>query len=206
MPSTSTPPIGIRAVAHDDRDAVPARRPHAVGHRVHVGVDARADVLQVDDQRVDDRAACPASARGCRCRARTPGRGGRRRRARRAGSRSCCPARRTETRAAARTARRPRRGGPRAADRRCGGASVDRGRIGDEADTTAAQAAGGEQLGRSETDRHARIMAASPSKCAARPRYPVVLLLALPTAGQRPRPSSGSAQAPDRVGTRGLTD
>ena len=43
----------VRPIAHDDADAVPARGAQAVGHRVDVGVDARADVLQIDDQHVD---------------------------------------------------------------------------------------------------------------------------------------------------------
>jgi len=42
----------VGPVAHDDVNAVLRAGAHAVGHRVDVGVDARADVLQVDDQRV----------------------------------------------------------------------------------------------------------------------------------------------------------
>ena len=52
-PSTSTPPIGIRPVADDDLDAVLAARSQAIRHRVDVGVDAGADVLQVDDEHVE---------------------------------------------------------------------------------------------------------------------------------------------------------
>ena len=43
----------IRPIADDHLDAVPARRAQAVRHRVDVGVDARADVLQIDDQHVE---------------------------------------------------------------------------------------------------------------------------------------------------------
>src|SRR5687768_8503953 len=43
----------VGPIAHDHLDAMRARRAHAIGHRVHVGVDARADILQVDDERVD---------------------------------------------------------------------------------------------------------------------------------------------------------
>jgi hypothetical protein len=43
----------IRPVAHDDGQAMRARGAQAVGHRVDVRVDARADVLQIDDERVE---------------------------------------------------------------------------------------------------------------------------------------------------------
>ena len=46
-------PDGVRPVAHDDLQAVLPRGLHAVGHRVDVGVDADADVLQVDHQHVE---------------------------------------------------------------------------------------------------------------------------------------------------------
>ncbi len=43
----------VRPVADNDLQAVPCRGPHAVGHRVGVGIDARAHVLQIDHQRVE---------------------------------------------------------------------------------------------------------------------------------------------------------
>ena len=43
----------IRPIAHDDFDAMSPRRLEAVRHRVDVGVDADADVLEIDDQDVD---------------------------------------------------------------------------------------------------------------------------------------------------------
>ena len=43
----------IGPIADDDRHAVAGAGPQAVGHRVDVGVDAGADVLQVDDQHVE---------------------------------------------------------------------------------------------------------------------------------------------------------
>jgi len=43
----------IRAIADDRLDAVLARGRQAVRHRVDVGVDARADVLQIDEQQID---------------------------------------------------------------------------------------------------------------------------------------------------------
>ena len=58
-----------------------ARGAQAVRHRVDVGVDARADVLQIDDQHVEVRAASRRSARASRCRASRPARGAARRRA-----------------------------------------------------------------------------------------------------------------------------
>ena len=116
----------VRAVA-DDRpvDAVLPRGLQAVRHRVDVGVDARADVLQVDRRGGRRRGACPRSARGFRCRASTPARGGARRA--RARSRSCFPARRTGSRAAGRKWRSaasspgptPRPGGRRRGAVRC---------------------------------------------------------------------------------------
>ena len=48
------PADGIGPVGDDDRLAGPCHRPQAVGHRVDEGVDAGADVLQVDDQHVDE--------------------------------------------------------------------------------------------------------------------------------------------------------
>ena len=44
---------GIGAVADDHLDAVTCAGAQAVGHRVDVGVDARADILQVDDKHID---------------------------------------------------------------------------------------------------------------------------------------------------------
>ena len=43
----------VRAVADDDLEALLARRLQAVRHRVDVGVDAHADVLEVDDEHVE---------------------------------------------------------------------------------------------------------------------------------------------------------
>ena len=43
----------IRPIADDDLDAMLARRAHAIGHRVHVGVDPSPDVLEVDHEHVD---------------------------------------------------------------------------------------------------------------------------------------------------------
>ena len=43
----------VGTIADDDRNAVPAARLQAVRHRVDVGVDAGADVLQVDDQDIE---------------------------------------------------------------------------------------------------------------------------------------------------------
>ena len=43
----------IRPIADEDLHAVPGGGAHAVGHRIDIGVDARADVLQVDDEHVD---------------------------------------------------------------------------------------------------------------------------------------------------------
>ena len=45
----------IRAVADDDGDAGPRRGAQAIGHGVDEGVDARADILDVDHQHVDQR-------------------------------------------------------------------------------------------------------------------------------------------------------
>ena len=106
----------VGAVADDDRHAVPRARAQAVGHRVDVGVDARADVLQVDDERVETaqhvrgRLARLAVERVAPARG-APGRRG-------AASRSCCPARRSGSRAAARRSRRASRRRPPPADRR----------------------------------------------------------------------------------------
>ena len=93
----------IGPVAHDHRHAVPRARAQAVRHRVDVGVDPRADVLQIDDEHVERRAASRRSARAFRCTASRRARGGRDRRG--AASRSCCPARRTGSRAAGRRSR-----------------------------------------------------------------------------------------------------
>ena len=43
----------IRPIAHDNAHAVACRGPHAVGHRVDVGVDPRADILQIDDEHIE---------------------------------------------------------------------------------------------------------------------------------------------------------
>ena len=43
----------VRPVADDHPHAVAPRRAQAVGHRVDVGVDARAHVLEIDDQQVE---------------------------------------------------------------------------------------------------------------------------------------------------------
>ena len=44
---------GIRAIGDDDRHAVLPAGAQAVRHRVHEGVDARADVLQIDHEHVE---------------------------------------------------------------------------------------------------------------------------------------------------------
>ena len=95
----------IGPVADDDVHAVARGGAHAVRHRVDVGVDARADVLQIDDQHVDVAQHLGASARASRCRASRSAPAAARRG--RAASRSCCPAGRSGSRAAARRA--PRR-------------------------------------------------------------------------------------------------
>ena len=43
----------VGAIADDGLDAVLAAGPQAVGHRIDVGVNARADVLEVDDEDVE---------------------------------------------------------------------------------------------------------------------------------------------------------
>ena len=43
----------IGPIANEDLHAVPRGGAQAVGHRIDIGVDARADVLQVDDERLD---------------------------------------------------------------------------------------------------------------------------------------------------------
>ena len=43
----------VRPVEHDDRHLPLRRLLHGIGHRRHVGVEARADVLEIDDERVD---------------------------------------------------------------------------------------------------------------------------------------------------------
>ena len=48
------PADGIGPVADDDRQAMTRRGPQAVRHGVDEGVDARADVLKVDDEHVDE--------------------------------------------------------------------------------------------------------------------------------------------------------
>ena len=63
----------IRPIADDDADAVPARGAQAVGHRVDVGVDARADILEIDDEHVDVGEHLARSARASRCRASSTG-------------------------------------------------------------------------------------------------------------------------------------
>jgi hypothetical protein len=49
----NSPTNDSRPIADDHRHAVTATRLQAVGHRVDEGVDARADVLQVDHQHVE---------------------------------------------------------------------------------------------------------------------------------------------------------
>ena len=102
----SMPPIGFGPVADDHLHAVALGGAQAVRHRVDVGVDAGADVLQIDHEDVEAAQHLGASARASRCRANTPARGARRRRV--PASRSCCPARRSGSRAAGR--RSPRAG------------------------------------------------------------------------------------------------
>ena len=55
VPSTCAPPIGFGRSQTMTFTPVPARRLQAVRHRVDVGVDADADVLEVDDQHVEVR-------------------------------------------------------------------------------------------------------------------------------------------------------
>ena len=52
-PSTAAPPIGLGRSHTIDRERVPGRGAQAVGHRVDERVDARADILQIDDQDVE---------------------------------------------------------------------------------------------------------------------------------------------------------
>ena len=42
----------VRPIAHDDRDTVPGRGAHAVGHGVDVGIDPGADILEVNHQNI----------------------------------------------------------------------------------------------------------------------------------------------------------
>ena len=42
----------VGPVADDDWHVMPRTGPHAVGHRVDIRIDAGADVLQIDDERV----------------------------------------------------------------------------------------------------------------------------------------------------------
>ena len=107
----------VGPVAHDHRHAVARARAQAVGHRVDVGVDARADVLQVDDEHVE--AAQHVRGRLARLAVERVDRHAPRRGRRRAASRSCCPARRSGSRAAGRRSRRASRRRPRPGDRRC---------------------------------------------------------------------------------------
>ena len=43
----------IRAIEHDDRQLAPRGLFHRIGHGRRIRVEARADVLQIDDQGVD---------------------------------------------------------------------------------------------------------------------------------------------------------
>ncbi len=45
---------GVGAVAHDDGEPMTRRGAQAIRHGVDEGVDARANVLQIDDQNVDE--------------------------------------------------------------------------------------------------------------------------------------------------------
>ena len=116
-PSTAIAADRVRPVAHDDPDAVPRRGAHAVGHRVDEGVDAGADVLQVDDQHVD--VAQHLRGRLARLAVERVDRHAPPRVVGRAASRSCCPAGPSGTRAAGRRAPPARRRPHRAGGRRC---------------------------------------------------------------------------------------
>ena len=132
----------IRAIADDDAHAVPGGGAHAVRHRVDVGVDARADVLQIDHQHVDVAQHLRRSARGSRCRANRSACAAARRG--RAASRSCCPADRIGTRAADRTARPGRSPGSSARTSAAWRKSrVDRRRVRDQGDAAAGERAHG---------------------------------------------------------------
>ena len=52
-PSIRSPPTGFGTIGDDDRHPVLPARAQAVGHGVHERIDARADVLEVDHERVD---------------------------------------------------------------------------------------------------------------------------------------------------------
>ncbi len=53
-PFNRDPADGIGTVAHDDGKASPRRSAQAVGHGVDKGVDARTDILEVDDEDIDE--------------------------------------------------------------------------------------------------------------------------------------------------------
>ena len=74
-PSIWKPSIGIRPIEHDDRHLPLRRLLHHIGHRRHVGVEARADVLQIDDDRVE--AVEHRCGRPAACRRRASGSAGR---------------------------------------------------------------------------------------------------------------------------------
>ena len=96
------PPIGLGRSHTMTFNAMPARGAEAVGHRVDVGVDARADILEIDDEHVEPAQHLGVSVRASRCRANRP----EPRECRRAYGpfRSCFPERRTGIHAADRTA------------------------------------------------------------------------------------------------------
>ena len=149
----------IGTIADDHLDAVLLRRHQAVRHRVDVGVDARADVLQIDDEQVDAARASRRSARASRCRASRPARGAARRARGRVSIMFSC------------TSDRKPCCGPKMAARRaclrapaCGSTrrsamwrklAVDRGRVADDAHAAAVQAARRQQTVGSQRHRHA---------------------------------------------------
>ena len=133
-PSTAVPPMGFGRSHTIDREAVFLRGPEAVRHRVDVGVDPRADVLEIDDEDIDSREHRRWSAHAFRCTANRPAPGVPR--PERDRSRSCFPARRSESRAAARRSPQacvPRRWQPVGDVPQV---AVDRRGIADDADAT----------------------------------------------------------------------
>ena len=147
-------PDGIRPIAHDDRHLEARRALQAVGHRVDEGVDARADVLQVDDEDVE----VPQHRLGRLPRFAVE-------RVDRHAWRAVAAVRRLDhvvlqvgVEAVLRTEDRGERHafGAREPIADMDELGVDRGRVGDDADATAAEASRDEQACGSERDGHKR--------------------------------------------------
>ena len=156
-PSTATPPIGFGRSQTIDGHAVPRRGAQAVGHRVDVGVDARADVLQVDDEHVE--AGEHLRRRLARVAVERIDRHAPLGVVARAPSRSCCPAGPTGSRAAGRRcAATVTPGAASSASTMCVNAAIDRRGVADDADAPAAEAGRGEQACGAERDGHRRII------------------------------------------------